>query len=419
MKINFETTHDLLKRASPAKPGKRFVSFCIDFVIVFLVTYLVFLGCFQVVKQNKSYQQAQQKIKDEITYYNELFSDSKLIEFIDEEKTVRKDEEVLVIENVCRAIVHAYKNSSDPDFDIPEDELLGKEKTVSYYGEASLETDVISYFYTKYVVNHPEMQIVNFHSQTPLEYLYDTYDYQFNGKEIFVRTNDGVTVPTLTSQAANKMYHYLFVDSQDEIGKSGKDVYFSFYTGYTNMLSNAESLLVRSEPYFSTHYQDYRAAFNQQGRIVNWTLLGCMVVGYLLGILLPKLLLKDERTIGRLIMKLGVMTREQDKLPWYTILLHSVLGVFGFTSTMLFMYLLPPFNGIYDFIFMPLFHHSLVITMALLFVIVILLTAIIYVSTLFMHFKTSLVDLLSRSYVVDLKHIDEGDFDDQYEGKSY
>lgn len=371
------------------------------------------------VKQNKSYQQAQQKIKDEITYYNELFSDSKLIEFIDEEKTVRKDEEVLVIENVCRAIVHAYKNSSDPDFDIPEDELLGKEKTVSYYGEASLETDVISYFYTKYVVNHPEMQIVNFHSQTPLEYLYDTYDYQFNGKEIFVRTNDGVTVPTLTSQAANKMYHYLFVDSQDEIGKSGKDVYFSFYTGYTNMLSNAESLLVRSEPYFSTHYQDYRAAFNQQGRIVNWTLLGCMVVGYLLGILLPKLLLKDERTIGRLIMKLGVMTREQDKLPWYTILLHSVLGVFGFTSTMLFMYLLPPFNGIYDFIFMPLFHHSLVITMALLFVIVILLTAIIYVSTLFMHFKTSLVDLLSRSYVVDLKHIDEGDFDDQYEGKSY
>lgn len=419
MKINFETTHDLLKRASPAKPGKRFVSFCIDFVIVFLVTYLVFLGCFQVVKQNKSYQQAQQKIKDEITYYNELFSDSKLIEFIDEEKTVRKDEEVLVIENVCRAIVHAYKNSSNPDFVIPEDELLGKEKTVSYYGEASLETDVISYFYTKYVVNHPEMQIVNFHSQTPLEYLYDTYDYQFNGKEIFVRTNDGVTVPTLTSQAANKMYHYLFVDSQDEIGKSGKDVYFSFYTGYTNMLSNAESLLVRSEPYFSTHYQDYRAAFNQQGRIVNWTLLGCMVVGYLLGILLPKLLLKDERTIGRLIMKLGVMTREQDKLPWYTILLHSVLGVFGFTSTMLFMYLLPPFNGIYDFIFMPLFHHSLVITMALLFVIVILLTAIIYVSTLFMHFKTSLVDLLSRSYVVDLKHIDEGDFDDQYEGKSY
>lgn len=419
MKINFETTHDLLKRASPAKPGKRFVSFCIDFVIVFLVTYLVFLGCFQVVKQNKSYQQAQQKIKDEITYYNELFSDSKLIEFIDEEKTVRKDEEVLVIENVCRAIVHAYKNSSDPDFHIPDDELKGKEKTVSYYGEASLETDVISYFYTKYVVNHPEMQIVNFHSQSPLEYLYDTYDYQFNGKEIFVRTNDGVTVPTLTSQAANKMYHYLFVDSQDELGKSGKDVYFSFYTGYTNMLNNAESLLVRSEPYFSTHYQDYRAAFNQQGRIVNWTLLGCMVVGYLLGILLPKLLLKDERTIGRLIMKLGVMTREQDKLPWYTILLHSVLGVFGFTSTMLFMYLLPPFNGIYDFIFMPLFHHSLVITMALLFVIVILLTAIIYVSTLFMHFKTSLVDLLSRSYVVDLKHIDEGDFDDQYEGKSY
>ena len=50
MKVNFETTHELLKRASPAKPGKRFVSFCIDFVIVFLVSYLAFLGGFQITK---------------------------------------------------------------------------------------------------------------------------------------------------------------------------------------------------------------------------------------------------------------------------------------------------------------------------------------------------------------------------------
>ena len=419
MKINFETTHELLKRASPAKPGKRFVSFFIDFIIVFFVSYLVFLGGFQITKSNKGYISTQDKIQEEITYYNELFSDTKVIEFLDEEKKTRKDDEILVLENACRAIVHAYRNSSDPDFVIPEDQLLGNEKTVSYYGEASLENDVIAYFYTYYVVNHADMKIVNFHNQTPLEYLYATYNYQFESKEMFLRNNDGANVPTLTSSAANKMYHYLFVDDQDDLGTSGKDVYFAFYNGYSNMLNDAESLLVRSEPYFTTHYLSYRSAFNKQGRYVNYTLLASMVVGYLIAILLPKLLLKDERTLGRWIMKLGVIISGHEYVPWYIVLMHSILGIFGFMSTMLFMYLLPPFNGIYDFIFIPLFANATITTMALILVIIVIVSAINYVSTLFMHFKTSIVDLIGHSYVVDLKHIDEGDFDDQYEGKAY
>ncbi len=419
MKINFETTHELLKRASPAKPGKRFVSFCIDFVIVFFVSYLIFLGGFQITKNSGSYHNAQNKIQEEVKYYNELFSDTKVVEFIDEEKKIRKDEDVLVLENACRAILHAYNHSSDPDFVIPEDQLLGKEKTVSNYGEASLDNDTISYFYTNYVVNHGDMQIVNFHGQTPLEYLYSVYNTQFESKEIFLRNNDGVNVPMLTSAAANKMYHYLFVDENDDLGNSGKDVYFSFYTGYSNMLSNAEILLVRSEPYYTTHYLEYRAAFNQQGQLVNYTLLSSMVCGYLLAILLPKLLLKDERTIGRLVMKLGVIVPERERLPWYIVLIHSILGAIGFMSTMLFMYLLPPFNGIYDFIFIPLFANSKVLTMAFILVIIAAVSVINYVSTLFMHYKTSVLDLIGHSYVVDLKHIDEGDFDDQYEGKTY
>lgn len=185
------------------------------------------------------------------------------------------------------------------------------------------------------------------------------------------------------------------------------------------MLNDAESLLVRSEPYYTTHYLSYRSAFNKQGRYVNYTLLASMVVGYLIAILLPKLLLKDERTLGRWIMKLGVIIPGHEHVPWYIALMHSILGIFGFMSTMLFMYLLPPFNGIYDFIFIPLFANATITTMALILVIIAIVSAINYVSTLFMHFKTSIVDLIGHSYVVDLKHIDEGDFDDQYEGKTY
>ena len=57
--------------------------------------------------------------------------------------------------------------------------------------------------------------------------------------------------------------------------------------------------------------------------------------------------------------------------------------------------------------------------MAFILVIIVAVSVINYVSTLFMHYKTSVLDLIGHSYVVDLKHIDEGDFDDQYEGKTY
>lgn len=415
--MSFSEKREMLYRASPVKPGKRFVSFFIDFIITFIVSYLLFLLAFQGVKGSAPYQKAKEDVATEIAYYNEYFSDSKIVDFIDEKKETRKDEEIMVIENLSRAIYHSYVtfgNTREPDFIIPEEKLA----KVSQYGEASLENDSVSYFYIHYVVEHPEMKIVDYRGSTPLDYLYEKYDSQFQGRGIYEKVKtEGV--PILTSEAAYKMYVFLFENEDSDVSTEGKKIYSSFYNYYVNLLNEAETLLIRSEPYYSTHYKAYREAFYRQGRYTNITLFFSMMAGYLLAMLLPKLLLKNERTLGRWIMQLGVITREKETSKWYAVLAKTLLGMFGFMSTMILVFLFPPFNGIYDFLFMPLISGASAMTLGLLLVIITLLALINYVPTLFTHYKTSLLDMAFHDFVVDIKHIDEGDFDDEYEGKSY
>lgn len=421
-----ETTHELIKRASPAKPGKRFLSFCIDYVLVLLVSYLIFLLGYEVIKSNNSYVNAGNIVDQEIEYYNDFVEDTRIVEFVDGE---RVDNQVTILKNACRAIYHAYQNTSSPDFVIPDSELHGsiinadgtETITVSSYGEASLESDDVAYFYTKYVVENSDKQIVNYYNSTPLEYLYSIYNKYFDGYGIYANNNDGVSIPCLTPEAASKMYIYLFNQemqvNNNDLWQECKDTFYNFMTGYKGMLDESENLLVRSEPYYSTHYVVYRKYYEMQGQYVNYGLLCSFSISYLLVMLLPKLLLRDGRTLGRLVMSLGVISNTSENIPWYATVIQSTLGVIGFMSTMLLIYLFKPFNGVYDFMMMPLLPSLSWFTMGSLFLIIVIAAITIYISTLFMHYKTSLVDLLTRCNVVDLKHIDEGDYDDQYEGK--
>lgn len=421
-----ETTHELIKRASPAKPGKRFLSFCIDYVLVLLVSYLVFLLGYDVIKTNDVYINAENTVNQEIEYFNEFFGDTKIIEYVDGE---RVDNEIIILKNACRAIYHSYKVTSSPDFYIPEEELNGtiinedgsKTITVSSYGEASLETDSIAYFYTKYVVENNDKQIVNYYNSIAIEYLYDIYNQYFEGYGLYAKNNDGVSIPCLIPDAANKMYTYLFKDeaqvNDNDLWQEGKELFYNFENGYQNLLADAELLLVKSEPYYTTHYLVYRNAYNEQGRYINYALLCAFTISYLLIVLLPKLLFRDGRTIGRFVLKLGVLSNDYEKIPWYVTLIYSIFGVIGFMSTMLLIYMFKPFNGVYDFMFIPLFGSLSWLTMGTLFLIIVIAAIIVYISTLFMHYKTSLIDLLNHCFIVDLKHIDEGDFDDEYSGK--
>ena len=81
-----------LKHASPAKPGKRFLAFMIDCVLVCIFSFLIFIVGNLINTNTNSYKNADSIIKEEIDYYNNFVEQSRAVEFeiINNEK-VRKD----------------------------------------------------------------------------------------------------------------------------------------------------------------------------------------------------------------------------------------------------------------------------------------------------------------------------------------
>lgn len=412
-----ETTHELIKRASPAKPGKRFLSFCIDYVIVLLVSFLIFSLGFAIVKTNDSYKKEVDIVNREVTYYNEFVESTGLIEYNDGE---RADSFYLIVKNAYRSIYHSYLESKTPGYVIDESELNGSINnadgtttiTISSYGEASLETDTIANFYTKYVVEHSDLNIVDYKDKTAVEYLCELYDYYFEDDMFIIPANKD-SLPIMEPNTAKKMYTYFFNKAAREENskdyENGEDLFYSFQTSYQNMIDEAENLLLLSEPYYTEHYLVYRDSYEKQGRFVNLTLMFSFIVSYLVSVLLPKLLFGDGRTVGRFLMKLGTNPIYEESIPWYVTLIHSILGAIGFMSVMLLIYFFPPFNGVYDFMFMPLVSSLRWFSLGFILLMIGLVSIVTYIPTLFMYYKTSLIDVLTKIRIVDLKYIDEGE----------
>lgn len=413
----FQSNNVLLSRASPVKPGKRFVSFFIDFLIVFLISYLVFLGAFEITKNTTQYKSAGQVINDEIAYYVDLAEDSHIVEYLEKDTATRKDYDMMVIENCNRAIYRSYLvfgNAQEPNFIIDDNHAVTK------YGKATLESDNVSYFYTKYIPNNPDRKIVDFDGKSPTTFLNDLYKNAFGeNKSMFTFDSENADIPTLNTQSAYYLFCYLYNQGEESQRDKGSDYYVKYYNAYEYMLSEAENLLIKSEPYFTQHYLVYRDSYYNQGRYINLTLIASVMVGYLIAILIPKILFKNERTIGRLIMGLGLLTIDNKHSKWYTILFKSILGMVGFVTVISLVYFLPPFNGIYDFMMMPLFANSSNFNLLSLIFILILITGALYVSTLFTHYRTSLIDILFKEKLVDKKYIDEGDNDEHFEARPY
>lgn len=411
----FKTDILLFSRASPVKPGKRFVSFFIDFIVVFIFTYLIFLGGFEITKRTDSYKYAQGIVSDEIAYYVDYSEETHVVEYLEKESATRKDSDGIIIENLCRAIVHSYNvlgNSDLPEFKIED------YSSVLKYGEATSQTDTISYFYTQYIPQHPERNISNLDGKDPIVYLFDTYKQSFgDNAEIFIFNQEKSEIPLLNIRTAYYISYFLKYDSEDNIGEKGLDYYNAYYNAYNIMLEQAEMLIIKSEPYYTDHYLVYQKYQNKQSAYVNYTILASLVLGYLVGSLLPKLLFKDDRTIGRLVMGLGVITKDNEKTKWYVKLIHSICGIFGFISIITIIYMFPPFYGNYDFMMVPLIGNNYSFSLVILFFVILIIAMINYIPLLFNHTRQSLLDFALRISVVDSRHIDEGDKDDPTEGK--
>ena len=394
-------TTQQLRNAYQVRPGKRFISFFIDFVLISLVAYCLSFGSYAIAKNSTAYQTAQAKVQEEIKYYNNYIAETHLVSFTDDEKTTRKDSDVLVLENISKAIYHSYKTydeNANPkqysDYEIKEDSSLAK------YGESSLINDDLSYFYTVYIPSSGS-KIVSYQGENPGLYLNNLYKNS-NISSLF-NYGESDTIPTLYSNVAYSLFIYLTQEKNsvnETVYTEGQNNYNTFYNAYSSLLSNAESLCIKDEPYYSEHYLPYKEYISEQGRVLNIALLVTLVISYLLVTLIPKLIFGYDRTFGRLFLSLYTTNEDIEKPKWYYTATKEILGVFGYMLLAVVFYILPPFNGVFD----PMF-TGLIGNLSLFYILIIIgcLLAINVIPCLFTKNRETLLEKVFKFQVRDKK----------------
>ncbi len=396
----FVSNIDILKRSSPAKLSKRFVCFAIDFILVALIAGVVFSGLFQITENTSAYKALEKTVEDEIAYYEQFTKETHIVEYVDGERATT---DVVVLKNLYRAICLSYEifgNNQQPDF------VFDSNHDVMINGVHSAENDNIAYFYTRYL---PSNSSVTLESN---EDIFEIYKRAFGDDATFMFSfnKELSEIPVLNTQVAYYLFHYLFIDSSDTIGQTGATYYRSYYNAYANMLEEAETLIIKSEPYYSTHYADYKNAYCAEARYINITLVLSVFIACFIIQLVPKYLFKDEKTLGYKLFGLGVIRTDGEANAWYVPLLKTVIDCFGFIPVAFVLYLFPPFNGGYEAMFVPV-STDCNISLAMVILTIIVVGGIVNAFSLFTYKRQNLFNLIFSDVVVDTHYIDEGECD--------
>ena len=174
------------------------------------------------------------------------------------------------------------------------------------------------------------------------------------------------------------------------------------------MLEDAEMLILKSEPYFSTHYSNYKEAYCSQARYTNITLLVSIFLSCFIVLLIPKYLFKNEKTVGYKLFGLGVVRTEGEGNRWYVPLIKTIVACIGYIPVAFILYLFPPFNGGYEAMFMPV-STDCNVSLAMVILGVTVVGGIFAAFALFTYKRQNLLNLIFNDIVVDVHYLDEGE----------
>ncbi len=404
----FKSNIETLRKASPAKPSKRFACWVVDMILVALLAELLFMGAYPLIQNTQQYKSAESTLADEIAYYEQLTEKTHIVEYVDGQRVAT---DVVVLKNLYRAICLSYDvfgSEQQPDFKFDLDH------DVRINGTHSLDSDNVAYFYTRYLKETPAIHI------DASDDVFEIYKKAFGSDAAFMFTfnRELCQMPVLNTQVAYYLFHYLFIDQSDSIGQTGATYYEAYSNAYTNMLEEAETLILQSEPYYSTHYADYKEAFSAQARYTNITLVLAILVSCFLVLLIPKYLFKDGKTVGYRLLGLGVIRADGQAIAWYVPLIKTLFACFGAIPIAFILYLFPPFNGSFEAMFVPATPQS-GISLALVILAITAIGGIVNVFCLFTHKRQSFMNLIFGDVVVDTHYVDEGERDDTNPGRPY
>ena len=271
----FRGVSDLLSRAAPAKRSLHFLSYIIDLLLVFIVSYLLFLGGNAIVSNTSEYKKNQSLHEGEITYYQDMLVEAHIAEYLNrDEHTIASDED-LSIKMAISQILLSYSHD-DPEFkEFNEDPSIKlKEVYVGSFYEsafvnADFDKDYIAQFIIDYVPNHnTNNELIDFKEKTPKDYFITYYQnhavYYSNLKYAYP---DG-EFPYLKPEVAKEIYKYLVQE-----GDYSRDRYDDFVNLYSAMLDDSEELVFNAETYQKEHYSVFVSSRRKITQAVDTTMI--------------------------------------------------------------------------------------------------------------------------------------------------
>ncbi len=188
-------------------PSKRFIALFIDFILMCVVTLLLYLGSYEILINNSSYINKDNTINEEVEHYNNLINETHLVEFEDDTLKERKSIDETVLTLVLKQINLSYTLDDSGNFNNHEPVQIEK------YGIANKETDNIAYFYLNYLPSHNENNdIVDINNLTYEEF-YKVHFEELAGSlysELFTTKDDEIIY--ITPYVASRIYRYIYED---------------------------------------------------------------------------------------------------------------------------------------------------------------------------------------------------------------
>ena len=434
-----EQTIELLSRSKSAKPLKRALASLIDALFIFVLIYGCFFGAFKILETTNEYNYTKEQIKYEADYYKDLIEETHLAYYEDENNTkIRYENDFFAYINITKLLIYSNENDlsgigwyeeiklHDTSSSLPDSlvELLNSniknfEKIpVDSFVPSSYENDDIAYFYTKYVPLHNENNnILNFNDYDPKTYFDKSFELTFSKQftTYFKESRNKETFPYVIEK--NICKNIFYSSNYLNTSKSGDEYYDYIANGYYSLQETAEKRMIDSKEYNSTHYANYNKNYLKHGHLIVLTLVLSYSIGFLVYNLTTKLIFKEEMTLGRKFLKLGQITYKGEKVKVKDIIIRTVMdSIFYFPLTFIFLFL-PPFNSNANSFLVALFKiGSLEINLLIIYVVILVLVLINFICALLTHYKLTLVDMMTKTSLKDLKHIDEEDLDERDEG---
>lgn len=277
---------------------KVWSSFIDGLLLLIVGAILTFTAGFSALRNNETFAKYNNQCFDNIKEMYKIQDDAKLQIIINEENTKVLSPADYFDEYIIKQINLSYLNFKE-DFT-----AQGITLNVNDDNYSTVENDNLAYYFINYKINN-NINIDDYKEMSPLNYFKEEIFFKNINKEYFIDQEN--TLPIIKSDVAIKLYnHYSDIEHN-------KDLYYEFSDAVLK-IRNIGLNDLKTFDAFDNHYELYSEAYNMMSKYNDITLIIVYAISFVIIILLPSIITKDNITLGKLLTRTRTIHNEGYKM---------------------------------------------------------------------------------------------------------